>query len=87
MHLFSDRFMTTFVRNAQRAAAEPDELTRELQMAALAATALSRLTGSEMFVEDERQRTAMLVARLITTLGLEVQESAAMDRDDDRTDS
>jgi hypothetical protein len=55
MQLFTDRFMATFVRNAQRAAAEPDELTRELQMAPLAASVLSRLTGSDTFDKGERQ--------------------------------
>jgi hypothetical protein len=71
---FTDRFMATFVRNAQRAAAEPDELIRELQMAALAASALARLTRSEMFDDGERQRTAMLVARLVVAYGLDFQE-------------
>ena len=78
MHLYTDRFMATFVRNAQQAAAEPDPLTREMQMAALAASALSRLTVSELFDDGEQQRTAMLVARLFTNLGLEVQGGLAV---------
>jgi hypothetical protein len=87
MHLFTDRFMTAFVRNAQRAAAEPDALLRELHMAALAASALARLTASDMFDDGEQKRTAMLVARLITKLGLEVQDAGEADGREDRTES
>jgi len=87
MQLFTDRFMATFVRNAQRAAAEADPLIRELQMAAIAASALSRLTTSEMFDDGEQQRTAMLVVDLVVAYELEFQECDQPERSGNGTDS
>jgi hypothetical protein len=85
MHLFSDRFMAVFIRDAQQAAAEPDALRRELQMAALAASALSRLAVGALLDERERKEAAMLVARLVTSLGLDVRECPHADGREEST--
>ena len=85
MHLFNDRFMAAFVRHTKRAAAEPDALMREMQMAALAASALSRLAVGELLDECEQKEASMLVARLVTSLGLDVLECPHPDGSEETT--
>ena len=72
MHLFSDPFMAELVTNAEQAAVEPDERARALQMAALAASILERLATSELLENDTQQQAALLAARLVDSLQLEV---------------
>jgi hypothetical protein len=73
MDLFSDRFMTELVKNAEKAVAEPDERASALQMAAMAANILARLATSELLENDDQQQAAMLAVRFVVTLSLEVQ--------------
>lgn len=74
MDMFSDRFMVEFVKNARRAAGEPDPLTREMQMAALTANGLARLATSQLLDKDEQKSAAMLAVQLMASLQLEILE-------------